>query len=81
MPAVMEAIDRMSTAEKVDVMNYLWAAISKSGERFVPVWHIAESQGESKPVRKRVSQYGALKGKIKMSADFDAPLEDFAEYM
>ena len=81
MPAVMEAIDRMSTAEKVDVMNYLWAAIFQSGERFVPVWHIAKSQGESEPVRKRVSQYGALRGKIKMTADFDAPLEDFAEYM
>ena len=81
MPAVKEAIDRMSTAEKVDVMNYLWAAISKSGERFVPVWHIANPQGEDGSVRKRVSQYGALKGKVKMTADFDAPIEDFAEYM
>ncbi len=26
MPAVMETIDKMSTAEKVDVMNYLWAS-------------------------------------------------------
>ena len=41
MPAVMEAIDRMSIAEKVDVMNYLWAVLSRSGEGFVPVWHIA----------------------------------------
>ena len=81
MPAVMEAIDRMSTAEKVDVMNYLWAALSKSGERFVPVWHIANPQGENMPVRKRVSQYGALKGKVEMTPDFDAPIEDFAEYM
>ena len=81
MPAVMEAIDRMSTAEKVDVMNYLWAALSKSGKRFVPVWHVANSQGEDEPVLKRVSQYGALKGKVEMTPDFDAPLEDFAEYM
>ena len=81
MPAVMEAIDRMSTAEKVDVMNYLWAALSKSGKMFVPVWHIASPQGENMPVRKRVSQYGALKGKVEMTPDFDAPLEDFAEYM
>lgn len=78
MPAVMDAIDRMSTAEKVDVMNYLWAAISKSGEDFVPVWHIAHGAGE--PVRNRVSRYGALRGRVKMTADFDAPLEDFAEY-
>ena len=30
----------------------------------------------------RKSMFGALKGKIKfISPDFDAPLEDFAEYM
>ena len=81
MPAVKEAIDRMSTAEKVDVMNYLWVALSKSGKMFVPVWHIANSQGEDEPVLKRVSQYGALKGKVEMTPDFDAPIEDFAEYM
>jgi hypothetical protein len=26
-------------------------------------------------------KYGSLKGKIKLSADFDAPLADFKEYM
>jgi hypothetical protein len=26
-------------------------------------------------------KYGALKGKIKLAADFDAPLSDFEEYM
>jgi hypothetical protein len=26
-------------------------------------------------------QFGALKGKIKMSKDFDEPLDDFKEYM
>ena len=56
MPAVMEAIDRMSTAEKVDVMNYLWAALSKSGEKFVPVWHVVNPQEEREPVRKTVSE-------------------------
>lgn len=29
----------------------------------------------------RKSMFGALKGKMWMSPDFDAPLEDFAEYM
>ena len=81
MPAVMEAIDRMTPEEKVEVMNYLWGTMMASGERFVPVWHVEPSQDVAKPVRKRVSQYGALKGKVGMSADFDAPLEDFAEYM
>ena len=82
MPAVMEAIDRMTTAEKVEVMNYLWGTVVSSGERFVPVWHIEDFEGTTKPVKKRVSQYGALKDKISyMSPDFDEPLEDFAEYM
>lgn len=31
--------------------------------------------------RQRVSMYGALKGKVGMTSDFDAPVEDFAEYM
>lgn len=81
MPAVMEAIDQMSTAEKVVVMNYLWASLSSTGERFVPVWHVEGSEPVTKPVKRRVSQYGALKGKVGMSPDFDAPLDDFAEYM
>ena len=82
MPAVMEAIDRMTTAEKVEVMNYLWVAISSAGEKFVPVWHITDSKSVAKPTPKRVSQYGALRGKISyMAPDFDEPLEDFAEYM
>ena len=81
MPAIMEAIDKMSMAEKVEVMNYLWLSVSSSGERVVPVWHIENIQQTAKPIRPRVSQYGALKGKVGMASDFDAPLEDFAEYM
>ncbi len=37
----------------------------------------AETKSEPKPKR----QFGILKGKIWMSDDFDAPLEDFKEYM
>ena len=81
MPAVMEAIDRMSIAEKVEVMNYLWAAISRTGEKFMPVWQIDDSQDVKGVSQEKSSQYGALKGRVKMTPDFDAPLEDFAEYM
>ncbi len=31
--------------------------------------------------KKVIPQFGSAKGKIKMSPDFDAPLEDFKEYM
>ena len=81
MPAVMEAIDKLTTAEKVEVMNYLWGAVTAAGERFVPVWRIAGYGTNPQPAQKRVSLYGSLKGKVQMSPDFDAPLEDFAEYM
>ncbi len=33
------------------------------------------------PAQRRGSGFGSMKGLIKMSDDFDEPLEDFAEYM
>jgi len=35
----------------------------------------------SKTVHTAIPKFGSLKGKIRMSADFDAPLSDFKEYM
>ncbi len=35
----------------------------------------------SKSLRTATPQFGSLKGKIHLSADFDAPLADFKEYM
>lgn len=34
-----------------------------------------------KEVRKKPRVFGSLKGKIKMTDDFDAPIEDFKDYM
>lgn len=61
MPAVMEAIDRMTTAEKVEVMNYLWGSVVSSGEMFVPVWHIEDLGNTAKSVKKKkgVAVWGA----------------------
>ena len=42
MPAVMEAIDRMTTSEKFDAMSYLWSSLSMSGNSLVPDWHKRE---------------------------------------
>ena len=36
---------------------------------------------KSKPVAKKPAKFGSAKGKIKMSADFDEPLDDFKDYM
>ncbi len=39
MPAVMDAIDRMTTSEKFDTMNYLWSSLAASGSDLAPAWH------------------------------------------
>ena len=38
MPAVMEAIDRMTTSEKFETMDYLVSSISASGENLSDEW-------------------------------------------
>jgi len=39
MPAVTEAIDRMSSDEKVKTMEYLWSAMTATAEPEPPAWH------------------------------------------
>ena len=39
MPAVMEAIDRMSADDRIKTMEYLWAAMTAAAEPEPPAWH------------------------------------------
>ena len=39
MPAVMEAIDRMSSDDRVKTMEYLWAAMTAVAAPESPAWH------------------------------------------
>ena len=39
MPAVMEAIDKMTSDERVKTMEYLWAAMTASAAPEPPTWH------------------------------------------
>ena len=39
MSAVVEAIDRMSSDERVKTMEYLWAAMTAAAEPESPAWH------------------------------------------
>ena len=41
MPAIKEAIDQMSTAERVQTMEYLWSVLSSYYDSSVPEWHAA----------------------------------------
>ncbi|GAB3502276.1 DUF2281 domain-containing protein [Emticicia fontis] len=52
---------------KKDLILYLDFLLSKQ---------FSESQ-----LQKRVPKFGSGKGMFKMASDFDAPLEDFKEYM
>jgi hypothetical protein len=53
--------------EVQDFVEFLKTKVERNSEK------IEESKAPRKP--------GALKGKIKMSPDFDEPLDDFKEYM
>ena len=69
------------TVELVPFDETLRTAILRLAAMLIADRKVAtDSKGVSSKQR-RVSMYGALKGKVKMTADFDAPLEDFAEYM
>ena len=39
MPAVMEAIDWISSGERVKTMEYLWAGTTATAEPEPPAWH------------------------------------------
>ena len=39
MPAIKDAIDCMSTAERVQTMEYLWSVLSSYYDSEVPEWH------------------------------------------
>ena len=38
-------------------------------------------KAKKKSLKSPTPKFGSLKGKIKLSDDFDAPLEDFTDYM
>jgi len=39
MPMVMEAIDNMSADERLQTMEYLWAAMTRVAAPEPPIWH------------------------------------------
>ena len=40
MPAVMQKIDEMDVAEKIQVMDYIWSSLESSAAAYAPpAWH------------------------------------------
>jgi DNA-damage-inducible protein J len=72
--APMELVD----SEFVEYANKVLKSIG--GKVWMP-YDIDETQEKSaRPVR-RMPKFGCMKGEIWMAEDFDAPLEEFKEYM
>jgi hypothetical protein len=42
---------------------------------------LLQKQFSTKPAVKRIPRFGCAKGTFQMADDFDAPLDDFKEYM
>ena len=59
-------------------INSLPSDLKKQVEEFVALLS-TKRQGSKNPEAER--EFGILKGKLALSKDFDAPLEDFKEYM
>ena len=66
---IMAELHTLSENLKQEVLHYIQFLKQKQ----------AEQLEVSEPRKKR--QAGSAKGKFVMAEDFDAPLEDFAEYM
>ena len=73
---LLEEAQGMSEASLMEVVRFMrFVKMENNGNPEEPVSHYAE--GSSNVIRKP----GLYKGLIKMADDFDAPLEDFKEYM
>ena len=63
------------------ILPFLYGKIERMpSEMQVEVSHFADFL-LSKTANTAIPKFGSLKGKIHLSADFDAPLSDFQEYM
>lgn len=67
----------MGATQLLKEIETLPESLRKEVEDFVSF--LKEKHVKTKTLEKR--EYGYAKGKVKMSADFDAPLEDFKDYM
>jgi hypothetical protein len=68
----------MSSADLFLKINSLPAEMRKEVEAFIEslMKRVKQDTPKEKPI-----PFGKFKGKIRMSDDFDAPLDDFKEYM
>ncbi len=66
---ILANLQRLPDSLKNEVMDFIEFLLSKN-----------QNSKTSENEKKR-PKFGSAKGKYQMSADFDAPLDDFKEYM
>ncbi|RZJ91776.1 MAG: DUF2281 domain-containing protein [Hymenobacter sp.] len=69
----------MSTNQLLEEIDSLPANLQEEVQDFVAFLKIKAQKQSQPPLQKR--QFGAGKGLVIMSNDFDEPLDDFKEYM
>jgi Protein of unknown function (DUF2281) len=68
--AILDNLEKLPESLKEDVLHYVEALVAQ---------HSKTLAAPEKP--KKRGALGILKGKIRIADDFDAPLEDFKDYM
>jgi hypothetical protein len=63
---ILEKLKKMPSPLKAELLHYMDYLMIKHAQA---------------PAERKRPQFGSAKGYYKTSADFDAPLEDFQEYM
>lgn len=67
--SIYTKLEMLPPALKQEAMQFIESLVEKTSGKN------SRQSSKTKPV------FGSLKGKIKLSEDFDAPLDDFREYM
>jgi Protein of unknown function (DUF2281) len=67
---ILENLQKLPDSLKQDVLHYIESLVEQ---------YETQTPEETKPDRRQA--YGIWKGQIKMSNDFDEPLEDLKDYM
>jgi Protein of unknown function (DUF2281) len=68
--AILEQFQKLPLSGKQEALRYLEALVSQY-----------EDDQINRPVLNRSNAFGIWKGKVWMSDDFDAPLDELQEYM
>ena len=67
-PAIKEALAKMSTAEKLQVMEFLWSALSSHFQVESPAWHDAILDERAHATEDEFEDWEDVKRELRVSA-------------